>query len=150
MNFILPILAVLSAGMFLYFSVRACAEPVLVAVLGASTRLILVAFMIVHRGTVTGQRGNSVGNSNNGAVPEAVSKEDRKFLDDLFQQQNQDNQGQTNPVVTPGQTLAKAESDLNPVPRAELIVNTSEVKRAQLVVNGRIVERAELVRPKSQ
>ena len=149
MNFILPILAVLSAGMFLYFSVRACAEPVLVAVLGASTCLILVAFMIFHRGTMTGQRG-SVGNSNNGAVPEVVSKEDRKFLDDLFQQQNEDNQGQTNPVVTPGQTLAKAESDLNPVPRAELIVNTSEVKRAQLVVNGRIVERAEIVRPKSQ
>ena len=84
MNFILPILAVLSAGMFLYFSVRACAEPVLVAVLRASICLILVAFMIVHRGTVTGQRENSVGNSNNGAMPEAFTKEDRKFLDDLL------------------------------------------------------------------
>ena len=147
MNFILPILAVLSAGMFLYFSVRECAEPVLVAVLGASTCLILVAFMIVHRGTVTGQRGDSVGKSNNGAVSEALIKEDRKFLDDLFQEQNQEKQGQTSPVVTPGQSLAKGQSDSIPVPRAELIVNTAEVKRAQLVVNGRIVERAELVRP---
>ena len=34
---------------------------------------------------------------------------------------------------------AKAESDSKPVPRAELIVNISEVKRAQLVVNSPVV-----------
>ena len=140
MNFILPILAVLSAGTFLYFSVRGYGKSVLVPVLGASICLVLVSFMIAP---ITAHRDNS----NNGAVPEALSKEDRKFLDDLLRQQNE---GQTSPVTTPGQSLAKGESDSTPVPRAELIVNTSEVKRAQLVVNGRIVERAELVRPKSQ
>jgi hypothetical protein len=71
-------------------------------------------------------------------------------LDDLVQQQDQDNERQTNPVAKPGQNVAKAERDSNPVPRAELIVNTSEVKRAQLVVNRRMVERAELVRPRHQ
>jgi hypothetical protein len=77
------------------------------------------------------QKGNSLGTFNNRAVPDTVVKEDRKFLNDLIQQQNQD----------------KAESDSKPAPRAELVVNTSEVRRAQLVVNGRVVERGEIVRP---
>jgi hypothetical protein len=59
-------------------------------------------------------------------------------LDDLFQQQSQNDQLQTNPVSKPGQNVAKAEDGFNPAPRAELIVNTSEVKRAQLVVNSRM------------
>ena len=63
-----------------------------------------------------------------------MSKEDHKFLDELFQQQNQDNERETNPVAKSGQNVVKAESDSKPVPRAELIVNTSEVKRARLVV----------------
>jgi hypothetical protein len=67
-----------------------------------------------------------------------LSKEDHKFLDDLFQEQNLENQ------------RATAQSDSKPVPRAQLIVNTSEVKRAQLVVNNRVVERAELVRRRNQ
>jgi hypothetical protein len=71
-------------------------------------------------------------------IPQDISKEDHNFLDDLFQEQNLDNQRET------------VQSDSKPVPRAELIVNTSEVKRAQLVVNGRVVERAELVRRRNQ
>jgi hypothetical protein len=80
---------------------------------------------------VTAQLGNPAGASNICEVPQAISKEDHKLLDDLFQQQNQ-------------------VSDSKPVPRAELIVNTSQVKRAQLVVNSRAVERAEQVRPRRQ
>ena len=52
--------------------------------------------------------------------------------------------------IKPGQSVAKAESDAKPIPRAELVVNTSEVRRAQLVVNSRVVERAEPVRSKYQ
>ena len=106
-------------------------KPVLVVVLGAGICLALVTLVVVHKADVTAPRGNPAGASNICDVPHAITKEDHKFLDDLVQQQNQ-------------------ESDSKPVPRAELIVNTSEVKRAQLVVNGRVVERAELVRPRNQ
>ena len=106
-------------------------KPVLVVVLGACVCLALVTLVVVHKGDLTAQRGNPAGGANIRDVPQAVSKEDHRFLDDLSQQQNQ-------------------ESDSKPVPRAELIVNTSQVKRAQLVVNGRVVERAEPVRPSRQ
>jgi hypothetical protein len=106
-------------------------KPVLVVVLGACICLALVTLIVVHKGDVTAQRGNPAGASNICEVPQAISKEDHKLLDDLFQQQNQ-------------------VSDSKPVPRAELIVNTSQVKRAQLVVNSRAVERAEQVRPRRQ
>ena len=84
------------------------------------------------------QWGNSADTLNFCDKPQDISKEDHKFLDDLFQEQNLDNQREM------------VQSDSKPVPRAELIVNTSEVKRAQLVVNSRVVERAELVRPRNQ
>jgi hypothetical protein len=106
-------------------------KPVLVVVVGACMCLALVTLVIVHKGDVTAQRGNPAGTTSIRDVPQAISKEDHQFLNDLFQQQSQ-------------------ESDSKPVPKAELIVNTSQVKRAQLVVNGRVVERAELVRPRRQ
>ena len=106
-------------------------KPVLVVVLGACICLAFVALVVVHKGDMTAQRGDSARASNIRDVPQAISKEDHKFLDDLSQQKGQ-------------------ERDSKPAPRAELIVNTSEVKRAQLVVNGRVVERAQLVRPRHQ
>jgi negative regulator of sigma E activity len=102
-------------------------KPVLIVALGACICLALVALVVVYKGDVTAQRGNPAGAAKICDVPQAISKEDHKFLDDLFQQQNQE-----------------------PVPRAELIVNTSQVKRAQLVVNSRVVERAEPARPRRQ
>ena len=129
--------------------VKVWAKPVLVVVLGTCICLAFVALIIVHKGEVLARRGNFAGSLNYCEVPQVISKEDHKFLDDLFQQAIQDNQRQTNPVANPGD-VAEAESDSKPVPRAELIVNTSEVKRAQLVVNSRMVQRAELVRPRSQ
>lgn len=111
-------------------------KPVLVVVVGACMCLALVTLVIVHKGDVTAQRGNPAGTASICDVPQAISKEDHQFLNDLFQQQSQEQQNQ--------------ESDSKPVPKAELIVNTSQVKRAQLVVNGRVVERAELVRPRRQ
>jgi hypothetical protein len=150
MNFLLPTLATLSAGTLVCILVKTWAKPILAVVLGASVCLAFVTLVIVYKGDVFAPRGNSAGTLNYSDVPQAISKEDHKFLDDLFQQQNQGNQRQTNSVVEPGQNVAKAEIDSKPVPRAELVVNTSEVKRAQLVVNGRIVERAELVQPRDQ
>jgi hypothetical protein len=146
MNFLLPTLATLAAGTLACILVKAWAKPVLVVVLGASVCLALVTLIIVYKGDVFAPRGNSAGTLDYSDVPLAISKEDHKFLDDLLQKQNQDNQRQTNSV--PGQNVAKAETDSKPVPRAELVVNTSEVKRARLVVNGRIVERAERVQPR--
>jgi hypothetical protein len=130
--------------------VKIWAKPVLVVVFGACICLAFVTFIIVQKGAVIAQWGNSADTLNFCDIPQAISKEDHKFLDELFQQQNLDNQRETNPAVKPGQNVAKAQSDSKPVPRAELIVNTSEVKRAQLVVNNRVVERAELVRPRNQ
>jgi len=97
---------------------------------------------------VISQRENSVGTVYYCRVPRAVSEEDQKFLNDLFEQQNQADKRKAN--LSLGQNVASAESDLRAVPRGELIVNTSEVRRAQLVVNSRVVERAELIRRKYQ
>ena len=77
-------------------------------------------------------------------------EEDQKFLNDLFRQQEQNDQREENLEIKPGQSVARTESEAKPVPRAELVVNTSEVRRAQLVVNSRVVERAELIRSKYQ
>jgi hypothetical protein len=115
--------------------VKIWTKPVLVVVFGACICLAFVTLIIVQQGAVITQRGNTL---NFCDIPQAVSKEDHKFLDDLIQEQDLDNQ------------RATTQSDSKPVPRAELIVNTSEVKRAQLVVNYRVVERAELVRRRKQ
>jgi hypothetical protein len=116
------------AGYFIGWDIRCIlmkvwAKPVLI-VLGACLCLAFVALIVGYKGEVTA-RGRSPASANICDVPQALSKEDHKFLDDLFPQQTR-------------------QSD--PVPRAELIVNTSEVRRAQLVVNRRVVERGELVR----
>lgn len=79
-----------------------------------------------------------------------MSEEDQKFLNDLFRQQEQNDQRKENLEIKPSQSVAATERDAKPVPRAELVVNTSEVRRAQLVVNSRVVERAEPVRSKYQ
>jgi hypothetical protein len=126
MNFILPTLAALAAATLVCFLVRARGKPVLVVILGVSLCLVVVSLMIIPGGTMIAQKGNSIGALSNRTVPDTVVKEDRKFLNDLIQQQDQD----------------------KPAPRAELVVNTSEVRRAQLVVNGRVVERGEVVRPR--
>jgi len=130
--------------------VKIWAKPVFAVVFGACTCLALVTSIIVQKGALIAQWGNPADTLNFCDIPQAINKEDHKFLDDLFQQRNLDNLRETNPAAKPGQNVTKAQSDPKPVPRAELIVNTSEVKRAQLVVNNRVVERAEPVRPRNQ
>jgi hypothetical protein len=118
MNFILPTLATLSAIALVCLLVRARGRPVLVVIVGVGLCLALVSLMIIPGGTMIAQKGNPIGAFNNHAVSDTVINQDHKFLNDLIQKQNQD----------------KAESDSKPAPRAELVVNTSEVRRAQLVV----------------
>ena len=146
MNFMVPTLAAVSAIAVVYLLLRAWAKPVLVLVLGASICLGL-SMMIIPGGMTIAQKFNSIGAFNSSTVPEALIKEDRKFLNDLVHQQSQEDQLRTNPLISSGQDIAKAEGDSKPAPRAELIVNTSQVKRAHLVVNNRVVERAKMVRP---
>jgi hypothetical protein len=139
MQIVLPAMAVLSAGIVAYILAKIVAKQVLIAVVASSVALILVTVMILRKREMIAQRGHSLGALSYRSIPEAVREEDRRFLDDLFQKQNQD---------LPG--IAKAQNDSKRVPRAKLIVNSSEVKRAQLVVNNAIVKRAELVQPRRQ
>lgn len=116
------------------FCLKTWAKLVVVAVLGVC--LTFVTLIIVRQGGANAQKENSAGTLDSCAGPQAISKEDHKFLADLFQQQNQDNERPTNALAISGQNSAKTASDAKPVRRAELIVNSSKVKRAQLVVKG--------------
>ena len=148
MSIILPSVGLSVAGALVYLLLKAWPKSILAIFSGLGCFLVFVAFLFIYKKTVISQRENSVGTVNDCRVPQAVSEEDHKFLNDLFEQQNQDDQRKANLGL--GQNVASVESNLKAVPRAELIVNTSEVRRAQLVVNSRVVERAEAVRRKYQ
>ena len=128
---------------------KAWAKPVLGIVLGTCVCLVLVASLFLRKGEAICQSGNSLGTFSYRGVPRTVSAEDQKFLNDLFEQQKQDEQ-EADFEADHGGNVAGAKSSSKPVPKGELIINTSEIKRAQLVVNSRLVKRAELVRPKYQ
>jgi hypothetical protein len=116
------------------FCLKPWANLVLLAVLGVC--LTLVTLIIVRQGEMNAQRGNSAGTLDSCDGTPGISKEDHKFLADLLQQQNQDNERQTDALAASGQNFAKTESDAKPVPRAVLVGNSSKVKRAQLVIKG--------------
>lgn len=146
MRIVLPSLDAIATAALVCVSIKAWAKSVRVALLGTCICLAFVTGFIFHKAEVS--RGkNSIGKPSYAGVPRVVGKEDEKFLDDLFQQQNQSVQQETNPVVKLDNDVATAQGDAKPVRRAELIVNASRVRRAQLVVNGRVLERGELVRP---
>jgi hypothetical protein len=65
----------------------------------------------------------------------AIREVDRKFLDALVQKRKQDWVVQN---IGPSGTI---DSSNTPVPRAELVVNSTIVRRAELVVPGRTVKR---------
>ena len=148
MSIILPSVGLLAACVLVYLLLKARPKPIQAIFFWTWMFLVFVAFLFIYKKTVTSRRENSVGTVYYCRVPQAVSEEDQKFLNDLFEQQSHDDQRKANLGL--GQYVAPAESDLKTVRRAELIVNTSEVRRAQLVVNSRVLERAELVRRKYQ
>jgi hypothetical protein len=139
-------MANLSTGTSRCVLFKSRAKLALLGALGVCISLMFAKLIIVHRGEVIDRSGNSAGTLSYCDVPQTISKEDHKFLDDLFQRQKQGNQQPANS----DQNVAEVESDSKPVPRADLIVNTSQIKRARLIVNSRMVKRAELVRPKGQ
>jgi hypothetical protein len=86
-------------------------------VVGASVFVFSLTLLLARPQKMIGQNANS-------------SELDRKFLDDLFRQQ--DSRQQDNSASTP-------------VPKTELTLHAKTVKRAELVVHNETVKRAELV-----
>jgi hypothetical protein len=164
---------VLLAGVMTYMSLQRLVRPV--RVVGACVLMVsLTAFIIQNRETIAHQ-GNSSGapgfpifsDKRTVNVPdptpdpgpvayltfESISKEDRNFLDEILQKQNQDAQQQGKPAPAQVQHIGK--SGINgagnkPVLKAELAVNTAEVKRSEPVTHKETVKRAELVRSRQQ
>ena len=128
---------------------KAWAKPVLGIVLGTCVCLVLAASLFLRKGEAICQSGNAVVTFSYRGVPRTVSEEDQKFLHDLLEQQKQDEQEADFEADHRGNVVG-AKSTSKPVPKGELIINTSEIRSAQLVVNSRVVKRAELVQPKYQ
>jgi hypothetical protein len=93
MNIILPTMATLSAGTLVFFGKNMDeTRPD-----RSSRGLHMFGFRNINycpQGEVIAQKGNSAGTLNSCEVPQAISKEDYKFLDDIVQQQDQDNERQ--------------------------------------------------------
>ncbi len=73
-----------------------------------------------------------------------ILKEDRKFLDDLFQKMNHDDRTGwefSRPPIQKIDSADKLESSPKSVPRAVLVVNSEIVRRGQLVVHSEAVRR---------
>ncbi len=95
----------------------------------------VTVFVAPKRDMIT-QRGNS---SRALHLAQNIREEDRNFLDDLVQKQNQDDHQNGNPLSAPDQNIGKAGtivSSPKPVPRAELVINTEIVRRGELVVHS--------------
>src|SRR5271165_6013454 len=95
----------------------------------------VTVFVAPRRDMIT-QRGNS---SRSLHLAQNIREEDRNFLDDLVQKQNQDDHHDGNPLSAPDQNIGKAGtivSSPKPVPRAELVINTEIVRRGELVVHS--------------
>src|SRR5271165_2352098 len=91
----------------------------------------VTVFVAPRRDMIT-QRGNS-------SLAQNIREEDRNFLDDLVQKQNQDDHHDGNPLSAPDQNIGKAGTIVaspKPVPRAELVINTEIVRRGELVVHS--------------
>ena len=81
----------------------------------------MTVFVAPRRDMIT-ERGNS---SRALHLAQDIPEEDRNFLDDLVQKQNQDDHRAGTIVSSP-----------KPVPRAELVINTEIVRRGELVVHS--------------
>ena len=82
--------------------------------------------------------------SNTGPLARDIREEDRKFLDDLVQKQNQQDRQDGNSLSAPVQNFGNAgtiDSSPKSVPRAELVINSDIVRRGELVVHSGTVKR---------
>ena len=95
-----------------------------------------VTVFVAPRRDMIAQRGNS---SRALHLAQDIREEDRNFLDDLVQKQNQDDHHDGNPLSATDQNIGKAGtivSSPKPVPRAELVINTEIVRRGEMVVHS--------------
>ena len=107
----------------------------------------VTVFVAPRRDMIT-QRGNS---SRALHLAQNIREEDRNFLDDLVQKQNQDEHHEGNPLSAPDQNTGETGAFVlspKPVPRAELVINTEIVRRGELVVHGGTIKCDELVQPR--
>ena|SRR6476469_513609 len=80
-------------------------------------------------------------------------EEDRNFLDNLVQKQDQDDHQDGSVISAADQNMGEAGTMVassKPVPRAELVINTEIVRRAELVVHSGRPNRSPLQRAISQ
>ena len=97
--------------------------------------VLYTTIFLAHRLDSITQRGD---------FPRETLKEDRKFLDDLFQKTSHDDRTGLGFSLASIQKIDNAgslESSPKSVPRAELVVNSEIVRRGQLVVHGEAVKR---------
>jgi hypothetical protein len=95
----------------------------------------VTVFVAPRRDMIT-QRGNS---SRALHLAQNIREEDRNFLDDLVQKQNQDDHHDGNPLSTSDHNYRQSGDNClspKPVPRAELVINTEIVRRGELVVHS--------------
>lgn len=94
-----------------------------------------MTIFLAHRPDSIAQRGDS---------SRDILKEDRKFLDDLFQKMNPEDSRGWESSLLPIQKIGnpgKLESSPKSVPRAELVVNDEIVRRGELIVPSGAVKR---------
>jgi hypothetical protein len=121
-------------------------------------KFLLLAAACALVGSVTVfvvERGNfsPVLHHHAGPLARDIRDEDRKFLDDLVQKQDQHAVLGGNPLSAPVKNIANTGmigSGNELVPKAELVINSEIVKRAELVVHSGTIKRAELVQPRHQ
>ncbi len=93
-----------------------------------------------RRDRITQREGSSAALS----LTQDVREEDRNFLDDLVQKQNQDDHHDGSSLLAPDQNIGKAGTIVaipKPVQRAELVINTEIVRRGELVVRSGTAKR---------
>jgi hypothetical protein len=173
MSITLLTVLVLLVGVTAYMLFKPLVRPV--RVVGACVLMLsLAAFIVQNRETLPHQvfsdkRAPNDPTHDPGSVGyamlQSISKEDHNFLDEILRKQNQDGQQQGEPAPTQVQNIGKTGiigSGNEPVLKAELVINTTEVKRservthevtvkrAQLVTHNETFKRAELVRSRQQ
>jgi hypothetical protein len=92
-------------------------------------------FVVLKRGMI-GQRGNFSAAFH---PAQDIREEDRNFLDNLVQKQDQDDHQDGSVISAADQNIGEAGTMVassKPAPRAELVINTEIVRRAELVVHS--------------
>ena len=130
----LPLLSFFLRAMPIFSRMKPWPKFLLVAVVCGFVGYVAV-FVAPRRDMIT-QRGNS---SRALQLAQDIPEEDRNFLDDLVQKQNQDEHHEGNPLSAPDLNIGEAGAFVlspKPVPRAELVINTEIVRRGEMAVHS--------------